>query len=152
MPAGVASIELTEALESDRSGTLVRFDAQVTWYPARPAADFLDADAVSSVTVRVTRPGARVRSFVRTIRSRPGIGRLVTLFNSLRGAAVASLCGEPDRPVYQLDVAMTGGRQLDVQASNCATDAITAPGNAWLLLWDPGNRLAALVASLIRPG
>jgi hypothetical protein len=153
LPRGIASVELAEDLAPDRGRTLVRFDAEVTWYLARPTADFLDPARVSSVTVLVTEfRGIQERSFARKISPRSAIDKLVGLFNSLRGEAGESLCVQPDRTTYQLAVAMAAGRKLDVDASNCGADVVTAPGEARSVLWDPGNRLPALVASLIRPG
>jgi hypothetical protein len=151
LPKGIASIELAETLEPDRNGTLVRFDAEVTWYPARPEADFLDPAAVSSVTVQATEfVGNQTQSVVRKISSRPEIGRLVRLFNSLPGAVARLFCMPGTN--YRLDVAASGGRHLQVQAGHCTADVVTAAGHAPFFLQDPGNRLAALVASFVRPG
>ncbi|HKD88498.1 MAG TPA: hypothetical protein VKB62_08220 [Streptosporangiaceae bacterium] len=151
LPRGIASIELTEELAPDRGSTLVRFDAEVTWYPARPAADFANQATVSSVTVLATEfTGNQARSLVRKISSRPEIGMLVRLFNSLPGAARPLFCVPGSS--YQLHIAMPGGRRLQVQAGRCSADVVTATGHARFVLWDPGHRLAALVASLIRPG
>jgi hypothetical protein len=146
-----AKCALAETLEPDRTGTLVRFDAEVTWYPARPAADFVDQAAVSSVTVLATEfAGTQVRSLVRKISSRAAIGRLVRLFNSLPGAIGRLVCVPGTN--YQLDLAIAGGRRLQVRIGHCSADVVTAAGHARFVLWDPGNWLAALVASLIRPG
>jgi hypothetical protein len=151
LPRGVASAELTESLEPDRGRALVRFDAEVKWYPARPASDFLDPAAVPSVTVRVTEFGAtQVRGFVRRISSRPEVSRLVSLFDSLPGAIGRLICMPGTS--YQLDIAIAGGRRLLVQAGRCTADEVMAAGHARFALWDPGDRLAALVANLIRPG
>jgi hypothetical protein len=148
LPRGIASAELAEALEPDRGRTLVRFDAEVTWYPARPAADFLDPAKVSSVTVQVTQFGTQIRSFVRKISSQSEIGRMGRLFDSLTGADGWFSCLPGTS--YRLEITMTGGRHLKVYAAHCYVDVVTAAGQARFVLLDPGNRLTALVATLIR--
>jgi len=148
LPRGISSIALQEEAESTRGGTLVRVDALVVWDPARPAAEFLTPGAVASVTVHVFWLGAApVRHFSRTISSPTAIAAIAKLFNSLRGTG-GVLCPRT-QTVYYLDIAAAAGRPgYQVVAANCNSDAIEVAGRDPFDLWDPGDRMSSLLATL----
>ena len=59
-------------------------------------------------------------------------------------------CPQPD-VVYYLDIPAAGGRPgFQVVAANCHSDSIEMTGRPMFVLWDPGDRLSALIAALTR--
>jgi hypothetical protein len=81
VPAGLEGAFLTYAVVPRRDGTSVlQVSAQVTWYPARPAAEDFAAASFSAVTF--TGP-VRGRTVTRTFTARTVIGQVVSLLDAM---------------------------------------------------------------------
>jgi hypothetical protein len=87
LPQSIAHANLAVVVIPRGSGSLIRAEVQVVWYPPRTAVEYIYPDRYWSVTVTVpvastTSRGATV---TRTFTSRSVIGQLATLLNRLPG-------------------------------------------------------------------
>jgi hypothetical protein len=87
LPGGIAHANLAVVIIPRGSGSLIRAEAQVVWYPRRSAAEYVRPGAYRSVTVTVPAvPGAsRGATVTRTFTSRTVIALLAALLNRLPG-------------------------------------------------------------------
>lgn len=97
LPLGVAQASLAVVVIPRGSGSLIRAEAQVVWYPPRSAAEYVLPDRYRSVTVTVpAASGARRGATVtQTFTSRALIAELATLLNRLPGMLPTAALGCP---------------------------------------------------------
>jgi hypothetical protein len=146
LPSGIYSIELVDAIVAGPAGSSVlRADAEVTWYPPRSSAEQLIASHFRAVRIW---PGS---GRAVTVGSRPDVASMVTLLNSLQAAPqVAVHCPVGLATfVVTLEPAVTSQPRVVVTADGCLTDAVTIGGRGQPALWDSGNELSHLAASLL---
>jgi hypothetical protein len=114
-PAGLEQFnQLTATLAAGRDGgTLLRADAELTWYPARSAAEYLPPGGYRSVTITATFTSspaqAKPRTITRAVTSQAVIARLARLLDGLHATAPwmgscpaccrsSGWCSRPRRP------------------------------------------------------
>lgn len=85
LPGGIADASLAAVIVPRGSGSLVRAEAQVVWYPPRSVAEYVHPDRYRSVTVTVPAASGGRRTVSRTFTSRAVITRLAVLLNRLPG-------------------------------------------------------------------
>jgi hypothetical protein len=92
LPRGIAEASLVAVVIPRGSGSLIRAEVQVVWYPPRSAAEYVHPDRYRSVTVTVpVASGARRDATVtRTFTSRAVIAELAALLNRLPGMLPAA--------------------------------------------------------------
>jgi hypothetical protein len=109
LPRGIADASLEAVIIPRGSGSLIRAEVQVVWYPPRSAAEYIHPDRYRSVTVTVPElPDASGNATVtRTFPSRAVIAELAVLLNRLPGmlptgfSCPAQRAGPPPSP-YRL--------------------------------------------------
>lgn len=157
LPIGLDSDNelLASIAAGPRGGTLVRADAQVSWYPPRSAAEYLRPSAYRAVTITASLVGGSAQSepFTRTRTfTSPGvIARLAGLLNGLH-----AFDGEvPNCPNFDLSFTLTFADAqhrpaVVVSAAGCTGDLITVRGKPQPGLADlDSDRLLAIVRPLL---
>ena len=154
VPPGMVEVELAMAvIAGARGGSLLRADAQVSWFPPRAAAEHLDPAGFHALTIsaRLLNP-MPPHTVTRVVTSPAVIARLARLLNGLPAAPRPIVMGCPAiGATYRLEFAARAGRPADVVATTdgCATDQITVNGRAQPVLLDRGNKLAAAGRTLL---
>jgi hypothetical protein len=94
-PPGIAQANLEVVIIPRGSGSLIRAEVQVIWYPPRSAAEYVNPGRYRSVTVTVpvASHGHRLRTVTRTFTSRAVIAELAALLNRLPGLLPSSSAG-----------------------------------------------------------
>jgi hypothetical protein len=152
LPRGVfAATLLAEVVAGPHGGSLLRADAQVTWYPARTPAEHLRAAAFRAVAVSRMALNPAPRTTTRTVTSPGGIARLAALINGLPAGPGGAVSCPAGTVTYRLAFLPAAARQprVVVTADGCPADGIAVAGKAQPALWDPGSRLAARVNRLL---
>jgi hypothetical protein len=156
LPSGISQAELAATVVPGSDGSsLVRADAQVSWFPPRTAAEHLSPAGLQSVTISATlsaSPNGRPHAVSRVFTSSAVLAQLARFVNGLPAAAQPSVMNCPaSAATYRLQFAGKGGNAPSVVATthSCATDAITVNGQAQPALGDPGNKLAVAAGSLL---
>jgi len=87
LPRGIAHANLEVVIIPRGSGSLIRAEVQVVWYPPRSAVEYIHPDRYRSVTVTVPKisDASRDASVTRTFTSRAVIAELASLLNRLPG-------------------------------------------------------------------
>jgi hypothetical protein len=85
LPAGVYMAQLALTVVPDSSGgSLVRVDAQVIWYPPRPAAEYIDPVRYHVLTIAVTIYNPRLHTIRKVVTSPAAIRRLAGVLDRSR--------------------------------------------------------------------
>jgi hypothetical protein len=99
LPSGISQAELAATVvPGSAGGSLLRADAQVSWFPPRTAAEHLDPAGLASVTVVATlptSPNRRPPAASRVFTSPAVLARLARLLNGLPAAAQPRVTGCP---------------------------------------------------------
>jgi hypothetical protein len=154
VPAGIAGAEVViMVVPAASGGSLLRADAQVTWYPPRTFAEYIDPDYYRVLTITVTIYGRRVHTVHAVVTSPVVIGLLA-----------AALDRSPARPpgivscplivaTYQLAFSVSRTRRPAVVVSanplSCGGTGITVAGQAQPALDDQGA-VAVIVDQALR--
>jgi hypothetical protein len=143
--AGIYAVELVESLVPGGSGTaLLRADAQVIWFPARSAAEYVTPSKIGSVRITSDPAGGTV-----TVTSPRFIRAVADVLNGLNAApSMPPTC--PLRTVaYQVTLVgkSSGQPALVVATEGCRVDVVTLGALSQPSLWDPGNELYALAGA-----
>lgn len=87
LPRGIAQARLAVVIIPRGSGSLIRAEVQVVWYPPRSAAEFINPGRYRSVTVTVPELSdtRRYATVTRAFTSRAVITQLAALLNRLPG-------------------------------------------------------------------
>jgi hypothetical protein len=129
VPPGIdiAQLEYTIAPAAD-GGSLLRADAQIIFFPARSAAEYLNPAGIRWVTVSTTGPDP----VSRTITSRPEVGRLARLLDGEHAFPLGLVhsCPADLGPSYQLTFTPVSASQTTVvvDPGNCLSDGVLAGG------------------------
>lgn len=152
VPAGVQSAQLTlEITPAGHDRSMLRADGEVTWYPPRPAGEYLVASRFHEVTVAAGLLNPAPHIVRRSFTSRSVIARLARFLNSLP-ATPGGLMG---CPMVSATYAVTfrhaaGGRPyLTASASACGTVGIVVNGLAQPGLADPNAVITRAVQAAL---
>src|SRR5262249_14561388 len=85
LPRGIAHANLEVVVSPRGSGSLIRAEVQVVWYPPRSGAEYIHPGRYRSVTVTVPKPSeaSQDAAVTRTFTSRAVITQLAALLNRL---------------------------------------------------------------------
>ena len=125
--------------------------AHVTWFPARSAAEKLNATAFLAVTITADALNPKPHRVMRTFSSAAAIRRLLGFLNSRpAGPDVAVACPAQDVS-YQLRFTPRDprGTQVLVTTQGCPGDSVSVNGRAQPYLWDLGGGLAGIAQGLL---
>jgi hypothetical protein len=152
-PAGVNQAILTMTVAPSGTGTLLRADVQVIWYPPRSAAEYVPA-GMRAVTITASYASlAAPRTVSKTFTSAALIGRLAAMLNG----AYASPGGETNCPMervsYKLAFApsRTAAPYLVATVGGCGFVAVTVAGHQQPALQEPAALSPALSRLIGRP-
>lgn len=151
LPPGIYRAELDLTLVPAAGGSLVRADAQVIWYLARSAAEYLNPADFGAVTVRAIMLNPKRHTVTRQITSPQVIARLAGLLNGLPAAPRLVMPCPAMLTTYRVEFAAkpSGGPRVAVGTGSCFTDQISVAGRAQPALMDANGRLAAAVRHLL---
>jgi hypothetical protein len=153
LPRWVYSAELDITMTPAGNGSLLRADAEVTWYPPRTAAEYLDPSGYRAVLVSLSVAGRDPLPRPRLVTSRAAVERLARLLDSLPAAPEVAFVSCPMITAtywFRFEPRGHRGRPAVVLAGGCFTDVITVNGRRQPPLWDPANRLLKAAARLFR--
>jgi hypothetical protein len=156
LPAGIyAAEQVTAVVPAPRGGSLLRADAQVTWFPRRTAAEHIEPADFRAVTVSATmqKSGPRTVTRTRTFTSPAVVAGLARLLNRLPATPV-QVAGCPAMlDMYRVRFIAATASPADVVAvaPGCLGDYISVGGKVQPPLWDAG-RLARAVRRLLGIG
>jgi hypothetical protein len=156
LPAGIYLAEVDVMVVPAAGGSLLRADAQVIWYLARSAAEYLNpagyrAVTVTAITVEAPKRHAVPRPVIRQITSSRGIARLAGLLNGLPAAPqLIGACPVFTR-IYRVGFEATPEARpsVVVTATGCFTDQVSVAGRAQPPLLDRYSGLATLLRQLL---
>ncbi|HEV2376745.1 MAG TPA: hypothetical protein VGS19_31790 [Streptosporangiaceae bacterium] len=156
LPAGIELSELTVTIVPAAGGSsLLRADAQVTWFPPRTAAEHLDAAAIHNMELSAYVLNPSPHTVRQTITSRAVIRQIVTLLNSLPAAPPTMAHCPMMLASYRVTllVSAPGGRPLQsvtATPGGCGADSFWADGKSQPPLWDPQAKVTALVDHVLK--
>jgi hypothetical protein len=130
--------------------TLISIYVHVLWFPARTAAEHLDAADFGAVTVGAVVYGAKLHHVTRTFRSAADIAALARLLNGLP-AAPDTIQSCPSGNTFQIsfDPRTAEQAQIVVATYGCYAADITSGGVPQPALLDRGNAVASAAARLL---
>ncbi|HSR82783.1 MAG TPA: hypothetical protein VLM11_01215 [Streptosporangiaceae bacterium] len=146
VPAGVNAAQLVLTIAPNPSGgSLLRVDAQVLWYPARTAAEYIDAATYHVLRIDVTIFGARPHTIHRVVTSSALIMQLAKVLNRLHAAPYTLLPSCPPIDViFRLAFAVSrqSAPAVVVTANRCLWIQVTAGARTQPRLQDSAPVLA----------
>lgn len=161
-PAGLEQFNLLRATltAGPHGGTLMRADAELTWYPPRSAAEFLQPDHYRSVTVTATFSSpsapAKARTITRVFTTQAVIAGLARLLDGMH--ATAPWTGSCPAFVPQFRIVFAPKRSghhnqaalVSVGPAACRGELITVGGKTQPPLEDVNSmRLLAFIGPLL---
>jgi hypothetical protein len=128
-PRGISSAGLFDSIVPGPHGSaLLRVDAEVIWYPPRPAAEHLAAKDYRSVLIDAILAG-KSRPILRTFTSRAIIGKLTRLLNGLPASPGGVVPCPAEFVTYTLTFEPAAGQpKVVVDTSDCLSDTISVGG------------------------
>ena len=155
VPSGIDLGELQYAVVPGHGGTSVlQVNAQVVWYPPRPAAE--DFSAATFRAVKLSGQAAHDRTVTRTFTSRQLVARVVSLLDELRVSTTpATTCGlladGTGSPALELLPASAGRQPVTAEFADCPGYLIYLGGKAEPPLQPqfPRDRLSAFITRLL---
>jgi len=153
VPAGIYQAGVALTMVPDGSGgSHLRADAQVTWYPPRTAAEYVDPARYHVLIMTVTVDGRKMRTIHKVVTSQADIARLAdALDRSPAGPPVTINC-PAIFVTYQLALSVSRhARPAVVIVANsigCGGTAITVDGRSQPALADRGAVAAAAAHAL----
>jgi hypothetical protein len=158
VPEGVAGAHLVlTVVPAASGGSLLRADAQVTWYPARTAAEYIDPARYHALTVTVTLYGQRVRTIGKVVTSEAVIARFAEALDRSPAEPPGTMACPAELADYRLAFSVSRhSRPVVVVWSaewGCGGSAVTVGGHPQPALKDNGA-VAALADQVlhIAPG
>jgi len=151
-PVGVAAADLVVTVVPAASGgSLLRADAQVTWYPPRTTAEYIDPARYHALTIAVTLYGQRIRKVRKVVTSQAVITRFAQALDRSPAAPTGAIACPAEWADYQLGFSLTGTSRPVVVVSTggiCGGSAITVGGHPQPALQDDGA-VAALADQVL---
>jgi hypothetical protein len=153
VPAGIAGAQLVlTVVPASSSESLLRADAQVTWYPPRTAAEYIDPARYHVLSITVSIWGRHPHTVHKVVTSQAFIARLATALNRMRAEPLGTVACPAIWAEYQLafSVSRHGHPAVMVSANEtgCGGAGITVNGRQQPPLDDPGT-VAALVDQVV---
>jgi hypothetical protein len=154
LPAGIAGAQvvLTVVPAAAGGGSLLRADAQVTWYPARTAAEYIDPGRYHVLRITVSIGGRRPHTVRKLVTSRAVIARLAGALDRMQAAPSEVVSCPAIWADYQLAFSVSRqSRPVVVVSANqdgCGGAGITVNGRTQPALDDHGT-VAALVDQVV---
>jgi hypothetical protein len=149
-PFGIDTLSLVETLVAGPHGhALMRADAEVIWFPRRPASEHLTAADYRSIRVVAEIYGTKPRTIARTYTSPGAIGRIIRLLNSLPAAPGEAFSCPAELVTVRVAFTPTAGHPAAVTSSSgCGGDGLVLGGKRQPTLNDFGS-LVTLVERLL---
>jgi hypothetical protein len=157
-PAGLEQFNMLLATltAGPNDGTLLRADAELTWYPPRSAAEYIQPAAHRSVTVTVSFSSLSARAKARTITrfsaSRAVIARLAGLLDVMHATAPWTGSCPANLPQFRILFAPKRNSHappVSVSPAGCRGETITADGKVQPDLEDVNStRLLSVIGLL----
>jgi hypothetical protein len=153
VPAGISGAQLALTMVPAGSGrSLLRADVQVTWYPPRTAAEYIDPARYHVLTVTVMVGGARMHTVHAVVTSQAFITRLATSLDRSQAEPDVTLNCPADFADYQLAFSVSRHSRPVVAVwstyNGCGGSGITVDGQRQPSLADDGA-VAALVDQVV---
>jgi hypothetical protein len=154
LPAGTAAAQLVLTLVPATSGgSLLRADAQVTWYPPRTAAGYIDPTRYHVLSITVMIYGSRrPRAVHKVVTSQAFIARLARALDRMQAEPPGAVACPADLEDYQLSFSVSAPSRPAVvvrtSESGCGGAQVIAGGRAQPSLADAGV-VAALVHQVV---
>jgi hypothetical protein len=149
-PRGIDVAGIVDSVTPGRHGTtLMRADAQVSWYPPRSAAEHLRPASYHAVRITAWLSGTRTRKVTRTFSSRLVIARLTSLIDGLPASPGGVAPCPQELVTFRLAFKPAAGQTAAIVSTlDCRSDAVLVGGKAQPDLADSG-RVAALVLRVL---
>ena len=153
LPAGTSAAQLVlTVVPAASGGSLLRADAQVSWYPPRTAAEYIDPSRYHVLTITVYLYGRRPHTAHKVVTSPAFIARLADTLDQMQAEPPGAVACPADFEDYQLSFSVSGPSRAAVVVrateSGCGGAQITVNGRAQPALADHGA-VAALVRQVI---
>jgi hypothetical protein len=153
LPAGIVNAQLVlTVVPAVSGGSLVRADAQVTWYPPRSAAEYIDPVRYHVLRLVVTIFGRNPHTVRKVVTSQAFIARLAETLDRSQAEPTAMVVCPADFEDYQLSfsVSETSRPAVTVQANEtgCGGAQVAVNGQSQPSLADDGA-VGALVHEVI---
>jgi hypothetical protein len=161
-PAGLekySSMLLATLAVGPNGGTLLRADAELTWYPPRSAAEYLPPSGYRSVKVTATFTSplgrAKPRTITRVFTSQAVLARLARLLDGMHATAPWTGSCPALLPQFRIVFAPkrngnSKARPVSVTPSGCRGELLTTEGMLQPALEDIGSmRLLAVIGPLL---
>lgn len=151
LPAGIAGAQLVLTVvpaAPAAGGSVLRADAQVTWYPPRSAAEYIDPNRYHVLTIRVWVGGRRPHTVHKVVTSQAFIARLARALNGMQALPPGAASCPEIFADYQ--VAFSVSRQsrpavvVTANETGCGGAGITVSGRT-----QPGLQDRGMVATLV---
>jgi hypothetical protein len=153
VPAGIYEAQLVLTMAPAGSGrSLMRADAQVTWYPPRTAAEYIDPARYHVLSMTITVSGARPHTVHAVVTSQAFITRLATALDQSQAEPDITLACPADFADYQLAFSVSRHSRPVVVVwstqNGCGGSRVTVDGQQQPSLADDGT-VAALVDQVV---
>jgi hypothetical protein len=153
VPAGIAGAQLVLTVVPASAGSLLRADAQITWYPPRTAAEYIDPARYHVLSITVSIWGRHPHTVHQIVTSQAFITRLASALNRMRAEPLGTIACPAIFAEYRLafSVSRTSRPVVVVTANEtgCGGAGITVNGRPQPPLTDPGT-VAALIDQVVR--
>lgn len=152
VPAGVYGAQLVLTVVSAGSGgSLLRADAQATWYPPRTAAEYIDPARYHVLTITVTVGGVRSHTVHAVVTSQAFITRLARSLDRAQAEPAVAISCPADFADYQLAFSVSRHSRPVVVVwstqTGCGGSGITVDGRRQPALAD--GTVAALADQVV---
>ena len=153
LPAGIAEADLVlTVVRATSGGSLLRADAQVTWYPPRSAAEYIDPARYHVLRVTVSVYGRRPHTVHKVVTSQAFIARLAEALDRMAAEPPGTIACPADLEDFQLSFSVSAHSRpavvVRVTESGCGGAQVTVNGRAQPALADRGA-VGALVRQVV---
>lgn len=153
VPAGIAGAQVVlTVVPASSGGSLLRADAQITWYPPRSAAEYIGPARYHVLIITVSISGQKPRTVHKTVTSQAFIARLAEALDRSPAEPTATVVCPADFEDYQLSFSVSGSSRPAVTVwaneTGCGGAQVTVSGQSQPPLADYGA-IGALVRQLV---
>jgi hypothetical protein len=154
VPAGIFAAQLVlTVVPAGSGGSMLRADAQATWYPPRTAAEYVDPARYHLLSMTVAVYGAKPHTVHAVVTSQAFIARLARALDRAQAEPEVAISCPADFADYQLAFSVSKHSRPVVVVwsaqSGCGGSRITVDGQSQPALEDDGT-VAALAGQVIR--
>ena len=153
VPAGIYQAQVVLSIVPDGSGgSHLRADAQVIWYPARSAAEYVDPARYHVLTMTVSVAGQKPRTIHKVVTSQADIARLAAALNRSPAEPPVYVSCPAIFVTYKLALSVSRHARpavvIEANSISCGGTSITVDGRAQPALDDRGAVAAAAARAL----